>query len=207
MKIDEISIMGHSSGATLSLLYGILFPENIKMIVDLDGRKPSPEPQEISVEFLKFMKKFYQAEYRNQKKFEKTFALEELSQRYAAATGGSVTKEVAPYILNRSLTKCEKSGNFYFTHDNRFTLQTITGLQIFQKFPEEMARKIKCPLMVIECLKNPIFGLGTFHGEALDVLKENENFEHYAIDETHHVHLTEPEKISGIISDFILKHN
>lgn len=66
-----------------------------------------------------------------------------------------------------------------------------------------MARRIKCPLMVIECLKNPIFGWKTFHGDIIDILKENENFEHHAINETHHVHLTDPEKVSKIISDFI----
>lgn len=110
--MEKISIIGHSSGADIALAFGALYPENTKMIIDLDDRKPKFEPQEISVEFLKFLKSFKNAEDRNQKKFEKSFTLEELSQKYAAATNFSVTEQVAPYILKRSILKCENSENF-----------------------------------------------------------------------------------------------
>jgi pimeloyl-ACP methyl ester carboxylesterase len=206
LKVEKLSIIAHSALASTALAFGALFPENIKVIVDLDGRIPFSEPHEISVEFLKFLKRFKQAEERNQLKFKISFTLDELSEKYSAATSGSVTKDVAPYILKRSIQKCENSEKFHFIHDNCMTLQTVSGLNLFQKFPEAMAKRINFPLLTIECTKNPFMGMKTFHGDVLDILKENENFEYHLIDETHHVHLTEPEKVSRIISKFILKH-
>lgn len=176
------------------------------MIIDLDDRKPTPEPQEVSTEFLNFVRKFYKAEEGNFENYKKSFTFGELCERYEKATGGSISKEIAPFLLKRQIIKSENSEKFHLTHDNRFTLQTVTGFHLFQNFHKNMASRINFPLMIIECLENPIFGWKTFHEDVLEILKENENFEHHKINANHHVHLTDPEKICEIMSDFILKY-
>lgn len=206
-NIDKISIIGHSSGANIALTYGAIFPERIKMIVDIDARVPPVfEPSKIDANFLEYLERFYRAEKLNQLKFTKSFTIEELSEKYCTTSFGSITKEFAPYILKRSTLKSEEPGKIYLTHDNRFLPPTVTGLNCFRKSSEEMAKRLQFPLIVFECVKNKFFGWRSYHEDVIETLKQNPNFEIHIIEDTHHVHLTNPERVSKLISEFLTKH-
>jgi hypothetical protein len=81
------------------------------------------------------------------------------------------------------------------------------GANFYQEVSVELAKRMDMPYMVIKADKAPYWEKKEYHEEVVNVLKENnKNFEYHLVEGTHHLHLTKPEKISGLMSEFIAKH-
>lgn len=146
------------------------------------------------------------ADFRNQVNSEApSYFYEELVDRLISGTHGSVTKETANYLLRRNLKPSEKNpGKYYFSRDGRLKF----GFKLEQPHHVtlELAKSINMPYLSIKAEKFIYYGGRKSHYEVVNILEKNPNFFHHIIDANHHLHLTDPEKVSKLISDFIYKY-
>jgi len=126
-------------------------------------------------------------------------------ERMHAGTYGSVTKETAQYLLKRNIKRSEKfPGKFYFTRDSRLKYNYSSTFS--QDVSLELAKRLDMPHLFLKAIHSPFYERRKYFDEAIEILKQNNNFESHFVDSTHHMQLTEPEKVAPIISTFIEKH-
>jgi pimeloyl-ACP methyl ester carboxylesterase len=205
---DKISLMGHSMGAILSFMYATVFPSKVDMLIQIDALKPQVyDPVKVAESLEDRIANFMLADQRNQEKSEPpAYTFEDMVERMTTGTYGSVTKETAQYLLKRNIKKSEKfPGKFYFTRDSRLKHNFPSNFQ--QAVTCELSKRLKMPHIFIKALNAPYWEKREYFNEVLDILKENPNFENHVVDSTHHLHLTEPEKIAPLITSFIEKHD
>lgn len=204
---DKISIIGHSLGSILAFLQASVFPSKVDLMIGIDALKPMVFDPVIAASIIEErVEDFILADQRNQMKSEPpAYPLDEIIEKWCAATKGSVTKECAHFLMRRNLKKSDMHpGKYYFQRDSR--LKYSFGANFPQEVSVELARRINMPYLFIKAKNSPYYEKKSYHEEVANVLKENPKFEYHTVDSTHHLHLTEPEKVAGIISDFILKH-
>lgn len=206
-KWDKISLMGHSMGSILCFVFAATFPHKVDMVVAIDALKPQVHrPEHVTDTLANRLENFMIADKRNQEKSEPpAYLIEEMVERIVEGTFDSVNKECAPYLLKRNIKKSEKyPGKFYFARDNRLKYLMIAGIS--QEMNILLAQRITVPYMFLKAAHSPYYEKKAYHDEVAEVLKKNPNFEYHTIDAKHHLHLTDPEKLSGIVSEFIEKH-
>ena len=204
---DRISLLGHSMGSILSFIFATVFPAKVDMLIQIDALKPQVYDSVKVVENLEDRIKYFMlADQRNQEKREPpSYTFEEMIERVTAGTHGSVTKETAQYLLKRNIKKSEKfPGKYYFTRDSRLKHSFPSNFQ--QSVSCELSKRLNMPHMFIKALSAPYWEKREYFNEVLDILKKNPKFENHVVDSTHHVHLTEPEKIAPLITEFLSKH-
>lgn len=181
--------------------------QQVDMLIGIDALKPMAyDSVKVAHLLEEKVEDFMIADKRNQEKSEPpAYPIEEMVEKIIKATRGSVNKETARFLLKRNIRHSEKHpGKFYFTRDNR--LKHNFSPSFSQDLSIELAKRISCPYLFIKAKNSPYYEKKEYHEEVANILRNNKNFEYHTVDSTHHVQLTEPEKISGIISDFILKH-
>lgn len=192
---DKISLLGHSMGSVLNTLFASMFPEKVDLLINLD---PLRHPM---VSQVTRMKNFMQIDQLQKQGEPPSFSYEILVERLIAGSGGSVSKETAKFLLKRNIKQSEKlPGNFYFTRDLR--TKNLNNSYFTKPLSFETLRRLKMPHLFIKATKSRE---GRFE-DVMEILKENKNFEFHHVDTTHHLHLTSPEKVAPIISEFIKKH-
>lgn len=204
---DKISLMGHSMGSKICFVFASVFPHKTDMVIGIDALKPSVyNPVAVANMLCDRVENFIIADKRNQEKSEPpAYFIEEMVEKMVEGTHGSVTQDAAPYLLKRNIKRSNKyPGKFYFTRDSR--LKYSYGSEYPQEVSVELAKRIDIPYMFIKAKNSPYYEKKIYHEEVVDIMKKNPTFEYHLIDSTHHLHLTEPEKVSGIISDFIEKY-
>jgi len=204
---DKISMMGHSMGSVLSFMFASVFPSKVDMLIQIDALKPHIyDPARVAARLQDQVENFMIADQRNRDKSEPpAYTYEDMVDRLNTGTFGSVTKEAAGYLLKRNIKRSEKyPGKFYFTRDSRLKYNFTPNFS--QPVSVELAKKLNMPHIFLKALNSPYYEPKNYYDEVIDILKGNKNFEHHVVDSTHHMHLTEPEKVAPIISAFIEKH-
>ncbi|CRK88376.1 CLUMA_CG002153, isoform A [Clunio marinus] len=204
---DKISLMGHSMGSVLSFMFASVFPNKVDMLIQIDALKPHvPDPEKVALGLQDRVENFMIADLRNQDKSEPpSYTYEDMIERLFTGTRGSVTKESAQYLLKRNIKRSEKyPGKFYFTRDSR--LKNSFSPNFSQPVSKELSKRLKMPHLFIKALHAPFWEKREYYDEVIDILQENENFECHTVDATHHLHLTHPETVAPLISNFIEKH-
>lgn len=94
---------------------------------------------------------------------------------------------------------------YYFTRDNRWKYSL--GMYVPQEVSIELAKRMRMPYLFLKASNSPYYENKKYYDEMVEVMKKhNDKFECHMIEGTHHLHLTHPESVSGIISDFLIKH-
>jgi pimeloyl-ACP methyl ester carboxylesterase len=205
---DKISIMGHSLGSILLFMYAAIYPERVSMLIGIDALRPGLVDEKHQTELLiQRMKQTMVADERNQKKTEPpSYTYEDLLERFHVGTNGSVSKNVAPALLRRNVRRSEKNpGKYYFTRDSRLK----SGFKVEQPHyvSMELAKNINVPFLTIKASKHIYYGPRKEYEEIVEVLQKNPNFFHHTIEARHHLHLTDPELVAPLITDFIYKYS
>lgn len=199
--------MAHSMSAQLGYYFAGSFPDKIDMLISLDVLKPHSKPAEKIVnEISKRIEAILLDDARKKLKSEPPcYTYEDLVNRLHDGTFKSVTKETAPYLLNRNIAKSSiHPGKFYFTRDNR--LKGLNYAIPTHDVNLELAKRIVCPHLFIKATNSPLYEKKHFYEEVLNLLKEKQTFQFVSVEGTHHVHLTDPTKVSAVISHFIDTH-
>lgn len=204
---EKVSLMAHSMSAIVSFLFATAYPEKCDMVIALDSLKPFVTNFGNIANFLNTsIEEVMIADTRNQEKSEPpSYEYEELIDRLTSATVLSVTRETAPYLLKRAIKpSSKKPDQYYFTRDSR--LKSLHAVMLPHETILFLAKRITAPYCFIKALQSSLKENRTHFNETVDVMKENPHFELHAVDSAHHVHLTEPAKVSTIISNFISKY-
>lgn len=71
----------------------------------------------------------------------------------------------------------------------------------------ELAKRIQMPYLFVKADDSQQFEAQSNVEEILDILKKNPHFETFNAPGQHHLHLTNPERVSPGISDFMERHS
>lgn len=198
--------MGHSMSSILGFVYCSLYPEDVDLMVGLDALKPHVvKPNSIIPRLRRGLDSFIVANERNSSKLEPpAYGYDELVERLQKGTFGSITKEGCDILLQRAISKSKhQPGKFYFHRDTRlkaFNFATLTQSQTLEMV-DSMGTM---PYLFIKASKSPFFEDKVHYNEAKEYMqKVNPQFEYHEVQGTHHVHLNEPQVVSGFISSFL----
>ncbi|XP_037035038.1 probable serine hydrolase isoform X1 [Bradysia coprophila] len=206
-KWDKISIMAHSMSAQLGYYFAGSFPDQIDILISLDVLKPhSKAAHKMVNDISKRIEAMILHDARRKLKSDPPcYTYDELVNRLYEGTFKSVTKETAPYLLNRNIAKSTTHPDkFYFTRDNR--LKGLNYAIPTHDVNLELAKRIVCPHLFIKATNSPLYEKEHFYLEVLNLLKQKSTFKFVTVEGTHHVHMTDPTKISADVSDFINKN-
>lgn len=205
-KWPKISLMGHSKGSVTSFTYTTYLPDNVDLLICLDGLYPLVFPNDTENNG-KLIQNFFK--YAGiDSKFNKPpcYTLEVMEKKLYEGSGKSILLENAKYVLNRNITPSkENPGLYYFTIDPRLKAGShFSGVPSCYK---RAGKRIKCPVFISlseGCLSS--FNKELYE-EYVNDLKAQKNVELYFVPGTHHVHLNEPEHLQQLISKFLKKYN
>ncbi|KAG5671935.1 hypothetical protein PVAND_002103 [Polypedilum vanderplanki] len=207
-KWDKISFISHSLGTHVAFVYAAIHPDKVDMMITIEAFKPlKRETQNLMMQLQNLTEKVLIADQRNQNGIEPpSYTIEEITELLIKSTFGSVTKETAKYLYERNIEPSVKfPGKFFFSRDNRMKLNLDLGL--YQDVSIDLLKKIKIPFFFIKAAKAFLYEKRIYYEEGLEVMKNVPFFEYFLVDSSsHHLHLTEPEKIAPKINNFIQKY-
>lgn len=204
---DRMSLMAHSMGSQISFYYLAARPDICDMAIGIDVLKPLVRtPQRNFNDFIKVVDKMLVHNSRSEKPTPPpSYTREKLIELMFDGTKKSVSRETAPYLLTRSVQESsEHPGKYFFRRDNR--LKVFNYAITFHELNLHMAKQIVAPYLFIKATNAPYFEDKKYFDETICALQTNPQFELMLAEGTHHIHLTEPTKISGKVSEFILKN-
>uniref|UniRef100_A0A2M3ZHS0 AB hydrolase-1 domain-containing protein n=1 Tax=Anopheles braziliensis TaxID=58242 RepID=A0A2M3ZHS0_9DIPT len=204
----KLSLMGHSLGSILSFIFSATFPDKVDLYIGIDALKPHiVEPHRFANWLEKRLPQALLADIRNREKSEPpSYPYGELIERLHLGTNKSVSREAAPFLLYRNTRKSTlHPDRYYFTRDSRLKHSIILGWD--QAINLEFAKRVKLPYLFIKAKNSPFYEDRKYFDEFVETVQANNPlFQLEFVDSKHHLHLTEPEKISPIISKFLEKH-
>lgn len=205
---DKVAIMAHSMGAIIGFMFTALFPEKVELYIGIDALKPHSYYPGKFVKYVgPILSKFIEADKRNCEKSEPpSYTYEEMLDRMYDATFESVTKETAPFLLQRNIKPSKKfPGKYYFDRDNKVKYNNIPGWS--DEVNWDLGKRVKVPQLTIKAQDSPYPGSWEGFKAMSEVLKEhNPLYEVEYVKASHHVHLTDPELIAPMITKFLVKY-
>lgn len=209
-KWKKVSILGHSMGAIIGFTYCSLYPDDVDMMIAIDGLKLFYVPPHHASTLIKSSIDGISLETeRNMIKSEPPcYTYPELVEKLSAGMKYSMDKEYAHHILRRGVRKSELyPGKYYFIRDGR--LKHFGMFTFDYDMCELLAKQITAPYCLI-----------VFSGSS-DINREDQSLSKHFVEEMantlpiieihgvegkHHTHLNEPEKVVEIVTTFIEKY-
>jgi pimeloyl-ACP methyl ester carboxylesterase len=184
------SLVGHSMGAGISSLMPATFPERVKRIVLLEGAGPfaadaAKAPAQLA-SALADEGKIGVATNRVFSKLEAAIT--------ARARDTELDRESARLLVERGSEAVE--GGYSFTHDPR--LNTRSRIRLTEGQVLAFLSAISCPVLFVRALQ----GWPVPEDLVEARLAVFPDLERIDIEGGHHVHLTHPERVAPLISDF-----
>jgi pimeloyl-ACP methyl ester carboxylesterase len=187
---ERFSLIGHSMGAGISTLVAGAFPDRVKRLVLLEGAGP------LSAEASRAPKQLASAvddERRAASSSPRVFP--DLDAAIAARMRDSdLDREAARVLVERGTEKAEDGVRF--THDPR--LRTRSRTRLTENQVRAFLARISCPVLAVRALQGWPFPEEVVAARIATI----QNVETAAIEGGHHVHLTHPERVAPLISDF-----
>ncbi|XP_051899245.1 serine hydrolase-like protein isoform X2 [Pristis pectinata] len=199
----KFTILGHSLGGNIGGLFCSIFPEMVDKLIAVDAYGFYPSTAGAQREQLKnaisgLLK--LEKEQGSPRVYTPDAALKRLLQG-----NKSVSKESGKILLQRGST--EVPGGLMFTRDLRINLHTPVRITVDQCL--EFQKNITAAVLLIMAddglIKDEKWNLSRPPCSLLlegyrNVLKQ---FQLERVEGNHHVHLNDPERVAGIISDFL----
>ncbi|KAK5645544.1 hypothetical protein RI129_006844 [Pyrocoelia pectoralis] len=205
---EKVSLLGHSLGAILCYVYSTLYPNTVDFLICMEGLKPLVFEEKKLDRMIKNAEQFLKYdEMLLQNKEPPAYTFDEMEKILHEASKKSINVDKCKYILERNVVPSQREPNkYHFSRDLRLKVGPL--LDIPQKDSIANVPNCTCPLLFYKCMGTSYVEKKEHALEFLDLLtKHNKNFESHSVDGTHHVHLNNPERVSGFISIFINKYN
>lgn len=206
---DRISLAGHSMGAIVCFYYACSFPNEVDMVIAIDALVPFPVNDSLLVDFYRNgLNDILISDERNIAGTEPpSYFYETAEKKLLTGTFSSYTKESLPFLLLRGIKESHADPNkYFFIRDSRIKSRSMFFAQEKESYVE-MASQITIPYCYIKALQCGFNTKWDFMDEVLQTMKNsNPAFELHGVDGDHHVHLTEPEKVSQIVGRFVEMH-
>ncbi|XP_032778063.1 serine hydrolase-like protein isoform X1 [Daphnia magna] len=201
LKWKKFSLIGHSMGAAMSMLYAGVFPEKVDTLVCLDlARAEVTRPETVGLRLRKTVGKLLKYEAAIVAGPEKPFTYEVAIEKSISGSFGSLNRNACELLFKRGLKQVD--GGYVFRRDRRLMAAPLTLT------PKEdqlaMAREVTANVLIIKFAQGPDFESRDNFMEHVENLKTKaKNVFFVEVDGTHHVHLTNPNRVASIISDFL----
>jgi len=207
LRFDKFTILGHSMGASIGWFYASVCPSQVERIIAIDQIKPlgCKDAREAADLYGQALTSYLEAEkkYKQpQPSFRFENALEILIIAHDAF-GVELNREGALCLLKRATKTSPDGSGLTFTRDAR--LNALLGHKTDAKTLREFYSKMTCEMLIIlgkdgiNDFKNP--DIKMVHDGHAETAK---NFKCVTIDGDHFIHLTEPEKVAKIITDYVM---
>lgn len=121
---------------------------------------------------------------------------------------GLIDRDSAQFILKRNLNKvtgCDAEEKYTISTDPRLKFAALGLLTLEQVLT--YAARIQCPVLAIRAKPGIKFDRPETYQQVLNILRNNVEVDYHENIGSHYLHLQSPEKISGIISEFLLNVN
>lgn len=204
-KWKKVSIIGHSMGGGIGFMYAAAFPDEVDKLVSLDTAYPRYAYPKTIVDKLPWSIDTFLKYEGFSPSNQPCYDPDDMFQIAEAGYRGSVNPEGVEVMMKRGLKPSPHSFEKYlFCRDIRLTVthMALPSVDILMEFAE----KVKCNYLNIRAVperlgrENP--GL---YGLILRILNRTcKTFQYHEVEGTHHVHLNEPSKVAGHISNFLL---
>lgn len=199
---EKISLMGHLMGAIVAYVYAGTFPKRVDLLISLSilqplTHLPNDESTDASLSFAN--NQLFNGE-------PPVYTIRELVNRILSASKGSVSPNRTLYLIRRGVRpSATLPERYHLLRDVR--VQQIAG----EFFPEELITKLARGLFSIPhlFLRTNYYQIeGTqLTSKVMEMfMVMNRRFEWHEIRGTHHVHLNQPEKVAGVIANFLQKY-
>ena len=200
LKWERFSLIGHSLGGVMALIYSGIFPEKVDKLLLLDIIRASPtRPNEISYRLRKTVGVLLKEEEAIKAGPEKPCSYETAVKRNIIGTGGSVDKKACDILFSRGLKEVE--GGFVFRRDRRLMAAPLTFIP--KEDMQIISKQITAEILVIKFTGGPYLDSVEDYIEQAELLKtSSKSFNYVKVPGKHHVHLTNPQSIAPMISDF-----
>jgi len=200
-KFSKISILGHSMGANIGLLYGSIYPQGIERLILLDLIKPIVLPlpwhTQVTAEAIEM---FLRLEKKKQKGKQKSYQMEELVSRYVNANQGTISNESAKILMERGSEVVENG--YGYSYDPQMNSSSVVRFSL-EDHRAIIKNNINCHLKIIKAKQGPYYEPAEILEEFKTYYKQQcKSFEYVEVEGQHHVHMDHPERIASHINDF-----
>ena len=182
------------------MFYAGLYPDRIKKLVNLDiVRMNVTIPATIDVRLRKTVGKLLKYEDEIIAGYEKSISYEEAVRKGIEGSFGSLNEQACDVMYKRGLKKVD--GGYVFRRDRRLLAAPLAF------YPKEdqifLAQRVTADVLIIKFTDGPYFEPVEEYIQHVEALKtKSKNVRYVEIDGPHHTHLTHPERVGPIISEF-----
>lgn len=204
---SQMSLMGHSMGGMTVYYYSATYPSDVDMLICIEGFRPLMindllNKRPVSIDnFLK-----YDSLRNLDEKKRPSYPLDELRKMWYEGARKSIDLDKCDYILKRNIAVSPDDPNkFYLTIDPRLKAGTLLN------YPQDevlaATKRLKMPTVLIKASEIIYTQDLKLLQEVIDVMvANNPKYEEHVVEGTHHVHLNSPERLQGIITNFLTKY-
>lgn len=190
---DRFSLVGHSMGGSIAMMFAAAFPERVEKLVLSDSFGPlTGDPADVATQLRSGM-----ISRRKSRDITPRFypSRLELVERMKRGSLG-LTDDAITQLLERTAVESEEGWSF--SYDPR--ARDVSAYRFAPEHVDALMRAIVCPTLMIRATAGGIMRYGVLesrfdHIRDLTVVDVAGN---------HHVHLNEPDKIAPIITSFLL---
>lgn len=202
---EKVKLLGHSLGAALSFMYAATYPDEVAQIICIDLYGPPVRCLEKNAAMLgSCIDKALSYETLPKTK-QPCYQYDEMVDIVMDAYAGSIDRESAKTLMIRGMQPAQTNGSsnrYYFARDLRLkvSLKAMYSLEQVLVYAE----RIKSHVLNIRGIPGMQFDKEEVYPMVIEKMRKNADVEYVEIEGTHHLHLVTPERISGVISSFLL---
>lgn len=206
-KLSRLSLVSHSIGAVMSFNYAWLFPERVRLVCALDVLKTFSFGATIESDFFELHTRKLLTLDESKIKNPPDYTYNEMIQHIHENTKKSINKDKAKYIIERGTKPSTTNPNrLRFSRDIR--VKYIQFMFADHKKTLQYIKRIQAPYLFIRGDDRNFSEPESLISETIDEFRrQNEQFEMFKVDGTHHFHLNTPELIADKVSEFLQKHH
>ena len=192
-------------GAITALFFVSMYSELVDKFISLDAVKQlSSSAEYLPARMKGILNNFQEIVERLEQGPLSSVSYEDARERLVKNYGGSIDEKDAEILLRRGLRKLSDENEYEFTRDLHSTVRPY----LFNDFTTEqlkaVARGIVCPFLLIKAKNTSVFEPKELYREFYDLYRDaSEHFRYVEVEGRHHVHLSHPELVAPIISNFL----
>lgn len=203
----NVTLLGHSLGGALSFMYASCYPKEVEKLIMIDIAGPTIRDQKkIASSVGPSIDKMLQYETLSPAKMP-CYEYEEMIDLVVDAYEGSVNRESVKILMQRGMASAPKElhkNGFHFVRDLRLKVASMGMFSVDQVLA--YAEQIKCEVLNIRGAPGKEFSDTDVYEKVIEAMRKNAKrvvFE--KIEGTHHLHLNTPERVSGVMNEFLRK--
>lgn len=182
------------------MLYAGVFPEKLDKLVCLDlARAEVTRSETVTYRLRKTVGKLLKYESAIVAGPERPISYEEAVERNISGSFGSLDKNACDILFKRGLKEID--GGYVFRRDRRLMAAPLTLQAKVDMLT--LAKEVTAEVLFIKFAQGPDFESRENFMEHVEYVKtKSKRVLYYEVEGMHHVHLTHPERIAPIISEF-----